>query len=443
MSLVLDKRLTSWQLYHMAINPDFEPILPLIVLHDHAYAALQAWYEQYQETGEFGIVPKPSEPEARGLFARQGRIPSLRQVDAYVQVQQEMHDEVERSVQEVHEPHHTQPAAVGEPVLDAETFRKDATRDLPMIEPDQSVEPFDDSVKLACDWRMAKRAGIAVVMCTVLVGLVLGGVQWHRHTQQQRFTQAQTECRASIQQVQASKRAWQRLVDAASTKQALAYQEQDVADKQVLTQLHHAAQTPKITLHQCTGATISALQDVTNTHTALADTLTQRTSVLRKAIQAVQSSHRKQLDGQRGELQVAINGAQALLDSSSGNVADDATRDALARAIAQARSMYQDNNVSDIQSYITAGQALIDAQTAVQASIDAKAQADKQAKQQAAQDAQPQAPSPSPNYVTAPRVSTPSTPQRTAPAAPQSPAPPSWDVPAPSTNPLPDSDGSL
>lgn len=438
----LDKHLTSWQLYHMAINPDFEPILPLIVLHDHAYPALLSWYEQYQATGDFGIVPEPSEPEARGLFARQGRIPSLRQVDAYVQEQQEMRGEVERSVQEVHEPHHTQPAAVGEPVLDAETLREDATRDLP-LQSDQSVESFDDSVKLAFDWRIVKRAGIAVVVCAVLVGLVLGGVQWHRHTQQQRFTQAQADCRASIQQVQASKRAWQRLVDAASTKQALAYQEQDVADKQVLTQLHHAAQTPKITLHQCTGDTISALQHVTNTHTALADTLTHRTSVLRKAIQAVQSSHRKQLDGQRGELQVAINGAQALLDSSSGKVADNATRDTLQQAIAQARSAYQDDSVSDVSAYINAGQALIDAQTAVQASIDAKVQADEQAQQQAAHDAQPQAATPSPNYVTTPRVSTPATPQQSAPAAPQAPTPPSWDVPAPSTNPLPDSDGSL
>lgn len=427
MSLVLDKRLTSWQLYHMAINPDFEPILSLIVLHDHAYAPLLAWYEQYQKTGEFGIVPKPSEPEARGLFARQGKIPSLRQVDAYVQEQQDARSGGTQS--ELSDP-------------STETLREDAIHDV-LLQSDQSVESFDDSVKLACDWRLVKRAGIAVVMCAVLVGLVLGGVQWHRHAQQQRFTQAQTDCRASIQQVQASKRAWQRLVDAASTKQALAYSEQDVADKQVLTQLHHAAQTPKITVHQCTGATVSALQDVTNTHTALSDMLTQRTTALRKAVKATVSSHRQQLVGQRGELQVAINGAQALLDSSSGNVADDATRDALARAIAQARSVYQDNNVSDIQTYITAGQALIDAQTAVQASIDAKVQADKQAKQQAAQDAQPQAPSPSPNYVTTPRVSTPSTPQRTAPAAPQSPAPPSWDVPSPSTNPLPDSDGSL
>ncbi|GGI14718.1 hypothetical protein GCM10007377_12320 [Galliscardovia ingluviei] len=419
MSLVLDKRLTSWQLYHMAINPDFEPILPLIVLHDHAYAALQAWYEQYQETGEFGIVPKPSEPEARGLFARQGRIPSLRQVDAYVQEQQGARSGGTQS--ELSD-------------LPTETLREDAARDLP-LQSDQSVESFDDSVTLGFDWRVVKRAGIAVVMCAVLVGLVIGGVQWHRHTQQQRFTQAQADCRASIQQVQDRQRAWQRLVDTASTKQALAYIEQDVADKQVLTQLHHAAQPPKITLHQCTGDTVSALQDVTNTHTALADTLTQRTSVLRKAIQAVQSSHRKQLDGQRGELQVAINGAQALLDSSSGNVADDATRDALARAIAQARSVYQDNNVSDIQSYITAGKSLVDAQAAVQASIDAKVQADERAKQQAAQDAQPQAATPSPHYVTAP--------QRTAPAAPQAPTPPTWSVPAPSSNPLPDSDGSL
>lgn len=426
----LDKHLTSWQLYHMAINPDFEPILPLIVLHDHAYAPLLAWYEQYQATGDFGIVPEPSEPEARGLFARQGKIPSLRQVDAYVQEQQDARGEIEQRRKNRKQG------------VDAETFLEDTPRDLP-LQSDQSVELFDDSVQLAFDWRIAKRAGIAVVMCIVLVGLVLGGVQWHRYAQQQQFTQAQTECEASVQQVQASKRAWQRLVDAASTKQVLAYSEQDVADKQVLTKLHHAAQTPKITLHQCTGATVSALQNVTHAHTTLADTLTQRTSVLRKAIQAVQSSHRQQLDGQHGELQVAINGAQALLDSSSGKVADNATRDTLQQAIAQAQSVYQNDRVSDVSVYINAGKALVDAQQAVQASIDAQVQADEQAQQQAAHDAQPQAATPSPNYVTAPRVSTPSTPQQSAPAAPQAPTPPSWHVPAPNTNPLPDSDGSL
>ena len=39
----LDKHLTQWQLYHMALEPNFEPLLPLIVLHDHAYPELLAW----------------------------------------------------------------------------------------------------------------------------------------------------------------------------------------------------------------------------------------------------------------------------------------------------------------------------------------------------------------------------------------------------------------
>lgn len=425
----LDKHLTQWQLYHMALEPNFEPLLPLIVLHDHAYPELLAWYAQYQATGEFGEIPEPAEPEPSGWFARKGKLPSLQQVDIYMQERQAsvQHSNIETDSLSAEQPRDSA-ASVDTPVL-------------PSVE--DAPESFDDSVTLGFDWRVVKRAGIALVVCVALVAAGDGGVHWYEHVQQQRDVQAQADCQASVQLVQDRQRAWQRLVDAASTKQALAYSEQDIADKQVLTKLRNAAQPPKITSRSCAGDTVSALQDVTHAHTALADTLTHRTSVLRKAVKTAVSSHRKQLDGQRGELQVGINGAQALLDSSSGNVADDATRDALAQAIAQARSVYQDNNVSDIQSYITAGKSLVDAQAAVQASIDAKAQADEQAKQQAAQDAQPQAATPSPHYVTAPRQTAPSTPQRTAPAAPQAPTPPTWSVPAPSSNPLPDSDGSL
>lgn len=417
--MMLDKKLTQWQLYHMVLDPDFEPILPLIVDHEHAYPELQRWYATYQATGDFGIVPEPNEPEARSIFARKGKLPSLQQVDAYSSTDATLVEDIEVS---------DTPSPLGMQGVEQQTTG--------MLHGDD--EQFDERVHLAFDWRIVQRAGIAVVMCLVLVGLVIGGVQLQQYMQRQQIEQTQADCRASVQLVQDRQRAWRRLLDAASTKQVLAYKEQDVADKQVLTQLRNATQTPTVTLRQCEVENVSALRDATDANVALSDKFQEHTHRLRQTVKTAISLHRKQLQGQRGELQVAINGAQALLDSSSGNVADNATRDALQQAITNARNVYQDDSVNDVSDYITVGKALVDAQNAVQASIDAKVQADEQAQQQAAQDAQPQTPIPSPNYVTTPQVTSPSKPHSSQPTEP-----PTWSVPDTTPNPLPDTDGSL
>lgn len=444
MNLILDKHLTAWQLYHMALEPDFEPILPLIVLHENAYPALQAWYEQYQTTGVIGEIPEPDEPEVRGLFARKGKLPSLQQVDAYVREKQAsvQHNDsktpsvsVERLTQ--HDEDDEVPALLpGRAREDNAPFDKSpACEALPSV--DSASKSFDERVRFAFDWRIIKRAGFVILVCAVLVALFFGGWRWYQSREQQRFTQAQSACTASRQHVQANERAFTQLLNAKQTRTVLDYQEQDVADSQVLTTLRKAAKTPTVRLQECHSEQVEALQEATKANTAMADTLNKRTRALRKAGQAAQTSHVKQLAGQRGELQVAMNGAQALLDSSSGKVADNATRDALQQALNQARSVYEDKHVNDVSMYINAGKILVDAQSAVQASIDAKVQADEQARSQAAQDAQPQQSTLSPNYVTAPHTS-PSKPQLSQPTEP-----PTWSVPDTTPNPLPDTDGSL
>lgn len=417
--MMLDKKLTQWQLYHMVLDPDFEPILPLIVDHEHTYPELQRWYATYQATGDFGIIPEPSEPEAQGIFARKGKLPSLQQVDAYSRTDITLVDDI---------------AVSDTPIpLSMHEVERHPTE---MLHGDE--EQFDESVQLAFDWRIVQRAGMVLVAGAMLVGIGVAGFQWYTHAQQQRLVQAQTECSSSLQHVQDNQRTLQQLIDATSTKQVLAYKDQDVAESQVLKQLHNAVQTPTVTLRQCKVENVSVLRDATNANVALSDKLQEHTRQLSKMVKAALSSHRKQLQGQRGELQVAINGAQALLDSSSGNVADNATRDALQQAIANARNVYQDDSVNDVSDYSTAGKALVDAQNSVQASIDARVKADEHAQQQAAQDAQPQAPIPSPNYVTAPQVTSPSKPQSSQPTEP-----PTWSVPDTTPNPLPDTDGSL
>lgn len=426
----LDKHLTGWQLYHMALEPDFEPILPLIVLHERAYPELVAWYEQYQSTGVFGEIPMPSEPEESGWFVRKGKLPSLQQVDAYVQEQQAMvlHHNIETD------------SGVVERHLDS-AVDAPAPALLPNVE--SVSESFDDSVAFGFDWRIVKRAGAAIVVCAVLVGLGVGGMRWHEVAQQQRLVQAQSVCTVSVQQVQSHARDFNKLLKANQTSTVLSYQDQDVSDQQVLTTLHKAAKNPKASAWQCDGKSLSDVQHATEANTALADTLNKRTAALRKAVQAVRQSHRKQLAAERGELQVAMDGAQALLDSSSGKVADENTRNGLHQALDQARIVYEDEHVDDVSTYVNAGKALVDAQSAVQQSIDAKVQADEQAKQQAAHDAQSQPTGPSPNYVRVPQSRTPSTAPRQSTPQSQPTAPPSWSVPAPSSNPLPDNDGSL
>ena len=124
-----------------------------------------------------------------------------------------------------------------------------------------------------------------------------------------------------------------------------------------------------------------------------ADEANAQAKALDAALKAVKDSKlAKELDGAKSQLKQGIDGASQTLKDTDGKVADNATRDSLAKAIDEANSALSKKGVTDPKTYTDAKAKLDAAVRQVTDSKAAKEQADAEAAAQAqAQAAQAQA----------------------------------------------------
>ena len=124
-----------------------------------------------------------------------------------------------------------------------------------------------------------------------------------------------------------------------------------------------------------------------------ADEANAQAKALNAALKAVRDSKlAKELDGAKDQLKRGIDGASKTLKDTDGKVADNATRDSLKKAIAEANSALSKKGVTDPKTYTDAKAKLDEAVRRVTDSKAAKEQADAEAAAQAqAQAAQAQA----------------------------------------------------
>ena len=227
----------------------------------------------------------------------------------------------------------------------------------------------------------------AIVAIIVIVAAVVAGVWIFR----QRHANALESCDHAYQAYTASATKQQHEQDEAR-KMLQATPEQNVADPAVRKTLEQAVQKPA----GHTTATCTASQD-TGQLDRNRDGLDKAASInkgligrYRAATAKVRASAKAKslADGKKG-LEDAIGSASSLLGSSDGKVADNATRDALAKAIDAARQASSKKDVTDPKTYADARRSLDDAVKAVNDSIGQRQAADAAAAAQAAAPASP------------------------------------------------------
>ena len=123
-----------------------------------------------------------------------------------------------------------------------------------------------------------------------------------------------------------------------------------------------------------------------------ADEADAQVKTLNAALKAVRDSKlAKELDGAKSQLKQGIDGAGQTLRDTDGKVADNATRDSLKKAIAEANSALSKKGVTDPKAYTDQKAKLDAAVKRVTDSKAAKEQADAEAAAQAQAQAQAQA----------------------------------------------------
>ena len=120
-----------------------------------------------------------------------------------------------------------------------------------------------------------------------------------------------------------------------------------------------------------------------------ADEANAQAKALKAALKAVKDSKlAKELDGAKDQLRQGIDGAGQTLKDTDGKVADNATRDSLAKAIDEANNALSKKGVTDPKTYTDAKAKLDAAVRQVTDSKAAKEQADAEAAAQAQAQAQ-------------------------------------------------------
>lgn len=123
-----------------------------------------------------------------------------------------------------------------------------------------------------------------------------------------------------------------------------------------------------------------------------ADEANTQAKALNAALKAVRDSKlAKELDGAKDQLKRGIDGASKTFKDTDGKVADNATRDSLKKAIAEANSALSKKGVTDPKAYTDAKAKLDAAVKRVTDSKAAKEKADAEAAAQAQAQAQAQA----------------------------------------------------
>ncbi|KFI45848.1 hypothetical protein BBOH_0652 [Bifidobacterium bohemicum DSM 22767] len=224
-------------------------------------------------------------------------------------------------------------------------------------------------------WWRGRRVWVVGVVVLVLVAVAAGVGWWWRSA----VGSANGSCRGSVSEV--------RLLRSrglgAGVGSARRVARADVADAGTVDAFAGAdaklSKAVKAPLPSCSAGSPGAARAESDGAARAVDSLRgARSEVVRRARRVLASRDAKMLADARASLGSRRDAGRALLDSSAGSVADESTRDVLSGAVDRAGGLL-DGKGSTLKDVRAAGKALDDAMSAVNASVQAKADADAQA----------------------------------------------------------------
>lgn len=270
----------------------------------------------------------------------------------------------------------TDTVSIGESMLEAETAA--------MVQPEtvDNVPAEETGEKGKKRKRKVLIAGVAAAVAVLVA--VGGGLGYYRyHT-----VSAQKEaCHVAVASITKDQQSLTALLKSDDVAQAL-----KVTDKQVLKDDAHVIADLKTSVDGAQEKVVlpSCQLDYWDFNTNLdqqtgktAQQVKSRKTAVTQAVDQVQKAvAAKTLNDAKSKLQTVVDNATKLLNDSDGKVADNATRDALKKAIDAANKLLKDNKETDPAKYAT--KTLDEAVNDVNASVEAKRKADEEAAAQAA-----------------------------------------------------------
>ena len=254
-----------------------------------------------------------------------------------------------------------------------------------MTKPSEEVETMDDATPEESKPKGIKPAKLtAIIVAAVVVALagIGGGYAYWTHHEGNAYHEA-------VAQAENADKALSKAVDEAT---ATTYKVDQLKEPKLLGKLDAAISKAKalkgIPEDQPGEWLAWQLASARKANVTDADEADAQAKALNAALKAVRDSKlAKELDGAKDQLKQGIDSASKTLKDTDGKVADNATRDSLKKAIAEANSALSKKGVTDPKTY-TDQKAKLDA--AVKQVTDSKA-AKEQADAEAAAQAQAQA----------------------------------------------------
>lgn len=234
-----------------------------------------------------------------------------------------------------------------------------------------------------------RRKTVAIIIAVIIVALagIGGGYAYWTHHETNAYHEA-------VAQAENADKALSRAVDEAT---ATTYKADQLKEPKLLGKLDDAIRKAKALKGVPDDAPSEwlawRLASARKASATDADEADAQAKALNAALKAVRDSKlAKELDGAKDQLKQGIDSASKTLRDTDGKVADNATRDGLKKAIAEANSALSKKGVTDPKTYTDAKAKLDAAVKRVTDSKAAKEQADAEAAAQAqAQAAQAQA----------------------------------------------------
>ena len=249
-------------------------------------------------------------------------------------------------------------------------------------ESEQSGTPGRPAVKLG----VKKLTAIIIAVVVVALAGIGGGYAYWTHHEGNAYHEA-------VAQAENADKALSKAVDEAT---ATTYKADQLKEPKLLDRLDAAIRKAKALKGIPDDAPSEwlawQLASARKANATDADEANAQAKALNAALKAVKDSKlAKELDGAKSQLKQGIDGAGQTLRDTDGKVADNATRDSLKKAIAEANGTLSKKGVTDPKAY-TDAKAKLDAAVrqvtdskAAKEQADAKAAAQAQAQAQAAQ----------------------------------------------------------
>ena len=226
---------------------------------------------------------------------------------------------------------------------------------------------------------------IAAICAVVLV--VAGIIGWNTYSGA-KLAQAKETCATAADTVRNNANEYNALLNG-DAADAAAVKAEQVKDSKTVESLGKELKAMAPEYEGCVAENAQGLDAATVKLNEQADWYGTHEKSLSKAVRAVaESKAAKRLDDAKTNLTAKLDEASKLLADSDGKVADNATRDALSNAIDAANGLKDGNDPAKIDG---ARKTLEDAINGVNASVQAKTDADAQAAAEAAAAAQAQA----------------------------------------------------